>query len=513
MKRISYLLITALLASFLSGCGSSDNTSTESSVQEESVDKSSIGTVISTVLATELFSDENAVNIDLSSQQDTLSITAPGTYALSGVFEGQVIVNVADEGKVKIILNGAEITNNNSACIYVENADKVIISSNKDSINILSSTGVFDESEDNKIDATIFSRDDLNLNGEGTIIVNSSYGHAIVCKDKLKIKDGTITVTAYKKGICGKDSIEIEDGKIDIVSGTNCLDSEGDIEISGGQINMSSDRKDGIHTDGNVAITDGVIVVGKSEEGIEGLTVTISGGSVDITSNDDGINSSGSNSTESNWQIGSNPFLADDGADITVSGGKLVVNANGDGIDSNDTLNISGGEIYVSGSESGGDSAIDYSTDAVITGGKVIALGNASMAEGFGLNSTQGNILYNINTTYQAGTNVSLKDCDGNVLITYSAPKSFSSVVVSCEEMTENGTYYLIIDNEEIEITLEGLSYSNSNGGFGFGNGMNSNGQYPGGKPDGNMRPNDFSPPEGFNQFSGGDNSQIPPLT
>ena len=180
-----------------------------------------------------------------------------------------------------------------------------------------------------------------------------------------------------------------------------------------------------------------------------------------------------------------NPFAVTEGAKIVISGGEIKINALGDGIDSNGSLEISGGELYISGPTSPADSAVDYASDGIISGGTVIAAGSSGMAEGFGKSSTQASILYNFDSEYKAGSEIALNDEKGNVLISYKPENDFSSVVVSAPDLESAGTYYLTVDEDEYEIEMDGVVYSN--GRFGMG-----------GKSGDIHRPGDMKPPEDF---------------
>ena len=332
-------LITAALAAliFLVSCGATEAPSAASAAAQTAAE----------ILSTELFTDEDAFPIDLNKESGTVSITAPGNYALSGKLRGQILVETADEGKVKLILSGVEITNSSAPAIYVKNADKVVVSSAEGSINTLSVSGEFTSSDSNNPDAVIFSQDDLNLNGDGVINITSEFGHGVVSKDELKLKGGEVNITAYKKGLSGKDALTIEGGSLTVSSRTHALYSEGDIIISGGELSIASSEKDGIHAKGNFAISEGKVNITQSDEGIEALTITISGGEVSISSSHDGLKiySSASGSEVSGQIIGLNPYLADDGAEITLSGGTVKIEAGGDSIDPDASFNQSGGEL------------------------------------------------------------------------------------------------------------------------------------------------------------------------
>ena len=164
---------------------------------------------------------------------------------------------------------------------------------------------------------------------------------------------------------------------------------------------------------------------------------------------------------------------------IRISGGKLtIINDSGrdaDGIDSNGDVIIDGGEIYVSMVNSGSNCAIDFASEmggkAVVNGGYVVACGGSSMVEKLDEGSKQASFLYIDNEGVDAGTRVELLDEDGNVLISYEVPQSFSALTISCPEMTVGETYTLKIGDSEETITLEEISSSfgdETRGGFGM---------------------------------------------
>ena len=162
------------------------------------------------------------------------------------------------------------------------------------------------------------------------------------------------------------------------------------------------------------------------------------------------------------------PDSAEEETYINISGGTItIINETGtdaDGLDSNGDILISGGTIYVSLVGSGSNSAVDYASEnggvAEISGGTIIACGASSMAEAFDSTSTQASILYNTSTVAEAGTTLAVKDTDGNTLLSWEVPCSFSSALVSCPQMETGGTYRIVIGDNEEEITLEEVSAS-----------------------------------------------------
>ncbi len=167
---------------------------------------------------------------------------------------------------------------------------------------------------------------------------------------------------------------------------------------------------------------------------------------------------------------------------IHVSGGTItIVNdsaRDADGFDSNGDIIISGGDIRVSLVNSGSNSALDYGSESggvmEISGGTVVACGSYSMAEGFDSSSTQCVILYNIKRGVAAGKTVSLEDSEGNVILSYEVPCSFSSVILSSPEMKLGETYTVVIGDTAEEITLDEVSASYGDvESEGFGGNMN----------------------------------------
>ena len=201
-------------------------------------------------------------------------------------------MDAGDEDKVQLVLDGVSVTNADAPCIYVRNADKVFVTLSGD--NSLSVTGQFTADGDTNTDGVIFSKDDLTLNGAGSLTVNSS-DNGIVGKDDLKITGGTYQITAASKAIEANDSIRVASGSFTIKAGTDGLhaeneddDSLGYIYIGGGSFSMSV-GDDGIHAVSLVQIDGGTFTI-SAAECMEGTYIRINDGTFDLSSWDDGIN-------------------------------------------------------------------------------------------------------------------------------------------------------------------------------------------------------------------------------
>ena len=576
-KLLALFCATALSMTAVAGCtgtkSSTDNVvslETETNAEETSA-QSETGTFSSADMFTErdlagTYEESEAVYVTLSDDGitgetagvaingQTVTITEEGTYVFSGTLsEGQIVVD-ADDAKVQIVLDNVDITCASSAAVYVKSAEKVFVTLAEGSQNTLRNTDEYVAVDDNNIDAVIFSRSDLTLNGTGSLTIVSAEGHGIVSKDDLKITGGTYDITAAGHALSGKDSVRIADGTFVLTAGKDGIHSENedneekgyiyiadgdftitsdgdgmdasnivqiedgtfDITVGGGAANslkthesdmpggpgggmpQNGERPDGeimpqdtttdesgtstkgikagggmylkggtyqidsaddsIHSNANITIADGTytlvtgddgvhaddalivnggtITVTESYEGLEGLTVTINDGTIDITARDDGINAAGEK--------------------MELNGGYIHILAGGDGVDSNGDLTINGGEIYIDGPSDNGNSAIDYGdrSSAYVNGGTLVAIGSSGMAEGMSDSSKQKVLMVKLGEQMEAG-DVVLTDSEGNVIVSYTALKSYDCVIISTAEVESGATYTLITSGTTTEATAE----------------------------------------------------------
>jgi hypothetical protein len=213
-----------------------------------------------------------ATSIELSDSNNTFTISKAGTYILSGsVSDGQVIVDAGKNDEIQLVLDNVNITSKSSAAIYVKKADTVYITTAENSVNTLCTSGEFedDDSESSNVDAVIFSKDNLTLNGSGTLTISTEYGHGIVSKSDLKVTNGSYHINASSTALNGKDSVRICGGSFDLVSGKDAIHSEND----------DSDEN------GFIYISNGTFDITSDGDGISSSAVlTIDGGSFDIVS-------------------------------------------------------------------------------------------------------------------------------------------------------------------------------------------------------------------------------------
>lgn len=182
--------------------------------------------------------------------------------------------------------------------------------------------------------------------------------------------------------------------------------------------------------------------VSKSYEGLEGKTVTVTGGNIDITSSDDGINAADGSGSSAGGAPGAN---ASSDVYINISGGYITVNASGDGVDSNGNIDISGGVILVSGPASDGNSALDCDGTATVTGGTAIFCGSAGMAETFSDSSSQPSLMYTLDSAAAAGKSVALVNSEGKVIASFVPSKQYINIVISSPYLAVGSSYTLSV--------------------------------------------------------------------
>ena len=293
----------------------------------------------------------------------TIQITSEGVYVITGTASNaSIVVEAGDEDKVQIVLDGVSITNDSTPCIYVKSADKVFVTT-KDSENNLAVTGTFTTDGDTNTDAVIFSKDDLVLNGTGTLTIKST-DNGVTGKDDLKITGGTINITCTADALEANDSIRIADGIININTQKDALHAENDeddsvgfVYICGGTINVESED-DAIHATTIIQIDDGELNL-KAHEGLEATWIQVNGGKIYIEASDDGINAAYKSAKIT-------PAFEITGGYVTI----VMGSGDTDAVDSNANLILTGGTLDITA-----QSPFDYDGTCQKTGCTLIVNG------------------------------------------------------------------------------------------------------------------------------------------
>ena len=134
---------------------------------------------------------------------------------------------------------------------------------------------------------------------------------------------------------------------------------------------------------------------------------------------------------------------------IVISGGNLYINSSGDGLDANGTLEISGGYIVVVGPTQGDTATLDYDTSGIITGGTFIGTGASGMAQTFS-DSKQGVVAVSVGHQ-TAGTQIILKDKNGNTILEHTPELNFAVVILSSPELVKGEAYTITVGSQSAE--------------------------------------------------------------
>lgn len=304
----------------------------------------------------------DAVYMTVTDGED-ISITAAGVYVISGTAsEVTITVEAQDEDKVQLVLDGVSVTNSSSPCIYVKSADKVFVTTT-DSENSLSVTGAFTADGDTNTDAVIFSKEDLVLNGVGTLNISST-DNGITSKDDLKVTGGTLNISCVSDALEANDSIAVADGVINISTQKDGFHAEYDeddtvgyVYICGGTLNITA-GDDGIHATTILQIDGGNLNI-DAAECLEATIVQINDGVLNLNAADDGINAARKSGI-------STPLAEFNGGTVTIVMGA----GDTDAVDSNGNLIINGGTLDITA-----QSPFDYDGTAEYNGGTIIVNG------------------------------------------------------------------------------------------------------------------------------------------
>ena len=337
----------------------------------------------------------------------TVTVQTAGTFNFSGTLaDGVIIVDTADSGLVRLILNGVELHSSNGAPIHVHRAAAAALVLADGTENHISDADRDDDDDDTDPSA-IFSAPPLTVEGAGSL-----------------------TVTAANQGIRVRESLALEGGNLTINAGDDAVHSEGDFVMHAGAVVISA-REKGIHSTYNLEINGGSVSVLDSDEGFEGGFITINDGSVDIVARDDGINVS----IPDDDTGAANPYF------LRINGGFVAVNAGGDGLDSNGSIEMTGGVVLVNGPTGDGDGALDYDLTFNISGGLLVAAGSAGMPQAPSASSAQNSVLINLKAAQPAGTLFHVQTSSGAEILTFAPAKRYQSVVFSLPELVSGESY------------------------------------------------------------------------
>ena len=296
-------------------------------------------------------------------------------------------------------------------------------------------------------------------NSSGNSSKKSYSTKGIKAESEINISGAAINISSTDDGIhANSDSGVLETGE----------DGKGIISISGGTITIST-GDDGIHADKELNITDGYINVLTSYEGLEAITINISGGQSFVYAADDGINACTGDGS-------STPLINITGGYVDVTTGS----GDTDGIDSNGSYTQSGGMVLVKGGSSSGQvsGSIDVDGNITITGGTCIALGGICETP---VNSVNAYVFSSV--SFNSGS-YSVKDSSGNEILSFTLNNSYSNGWICTSALTTNTEYTLYCDDSSLTNWTQSAGTMGASNASGFGS---NPGGFNGGDRGGNM--------------------------
>ena len=399
------------------------------------------------------------------------TITCPGAYYVTGESSDfQVVVNTPgaeNEGNTGIYLHNATIKSSN-APILVKNADKTVLHLVKGTTNVVEDGNgnhlfVKVNGAQDTAKAAIYSRDDLNIKGAGTLTVKGKFKNGIQCSNDLKIKNGNITVEAEENAIKGKGSLQISGGTLNLTAkkgdalesdeceeGTDgkCksfIDGKGIVDIRGGNITIKA-GDDGIQAAHYVMVSDStepstVKVTSTGKGLVAEKFIYVNGGNINVTADDDALHTK---------------------YKVFMNAGDVTISTKDDGIHADSTLHLSGSTINVVTAYEGMEAYRIYAEGGV----------TATFATNDGWNAAGG-------AKENAGGYSMFSESSGHAVISgghhYIASKGNMIDVLDANGSAKMTGGVLILE-------ITGQSYENGGmgGGFPGGGGWNMGGGFPG---------------------------------
>ena len=280
MKKILSFILAIMMIASLAACSGAEKESSDSGT---SASLANHGTAASSSAPENTSADSTAeapdpvTDTDIDAQEATgafslttedgkftqngniYTITAAGTYTLSGRLDGQIAVDAGEDDEITLELSGVTIVYGKDSPVKILSAGSVDISAKKDTENVINDTRSPQTAEDDSQGGgAIYAKCDLKIKGSGTLVVNAGYNNGIHTTDDLKIQKLSLKVTAYDNALKGNDSVTITSGTVVAIS------TNGD----GVKTKNTDVSKNGV-TRGDITVTGGSVAVYAAGDGFQ----------------------------------------------------------------------------------------------------------------------------------------------------------------------------------------------------------------------------------------------------
>ena len=278
-----------------------------------------------------------------------------------------------------------------------------------------------------------------------------------------RLSAGSVTVSAGDDGLKAPHTLEISGGTLNIEKSNEGIEAQY-INILDGEVTVNS-ADDGINaslkdssSDTSSDTTSGTATTGQQTQQDQNGQVqqapagggAAPGGSQGSTGQNQNMLQPPAGGTMPGG--GGGTFEVVDAA-INISGGTVTVNAEGDGIDSNGTATFSGGTVTVNGPAAGGNNALDSNGDLLLNGGTVTAGSTADMFEAPSSASTSGYLKITDSSALTQGSTVQVTDSSGTVVANYKITTSgVQLVLVSNKNIVKGQSYTVSVTSGDVDI-------------------------------------------------------------
>lgn len=426
-SHIKMLLGLGVLIAALSGCGSREAVTATGAEETASPANAAAGSVNILLRGDSAKIEGRGAAVE----KGVLVIHEGGSYRLEG--ESRIPIEVrAANVSVLLYLNGVKIHTRGKNAIRAVQRGELGLIFEGEKANEIVTDGRTDKKgealEPDNIRAAVYSKGNLYLAGSGSAVITAA-DQGFVAKEELLVTEGAYDIETEDDIFRGKESVDLQGGVV--------------------RASARGEKGKGVSSDGAVILSGGSYVFAHTSEGIEGKTIEMSGGSFDISADDDGMNAREHYDKE---ETKTKKKEANPEVWIRIAGGELYVTAGGDGLDSNGDLIFSGGTSYINGSDTGKDAALDWNGSCRVDGGVLIASGMKARAEKISTESAQPFFEWELKSEHPAREQISVQRGDGSVLYWELPRSAYDYVQISCPELTEENTLHAVAGNDSIAL-------------------------------------------------------------
>lgn len=376
-RRIKFIMAAAVVmtaALMLSGCESLNSNLGNDDVSRKTT--ISLG-------KTAAFVDGKGARADGS----VVTISQAGEYLIGGELnDGQLIVDIDRDEAVRLVLDGVTVHSEESVPLYIKKCGSCEIVLNEGSVNTFGDNARHRDTDeaDKDSNAVLYCTGDLTIGGAGELNVTGADYHGIKVKGTLTLNSGSYEITAAEDAIHVSKDIAVNDGRYRIVAGDEAVSSD--------------------------------------------MSLTICAGSVDIRRSKKGLVAT----------------------DIDISGGSIYVNSDENGIAPDSNLSVSGGNLFIEGIRNKGSDEAEKNGKVLISGGTLVLSGDAIADRYFADDSIQNVFVLDFGKKLKPGRTVEITTSAGNVIMKYSVSKKSRYSAVSCSSFMEGEEYTVQIDGKRI---------------------------------------------------------------